>query len=274
LAGVSRSGYYAWLISEEKRALREESDAADYEIIKDIFDRKNRKSGIRTIKMILENDMGIVMNLKRINRIKNKYNLITKVRRPNPYKKMMKANLEHKTCPNLLERNFIQDEPQKVLLTDITYLDYGTKGRRAYWSCVKDGSTNELVANYLSSTLKMTIVYETLDILEETLDGNIHPEALLHSDQGVHYTHLEFQKRVKRLGITQSMSRKGNCWDNAPMESSFGHFKDEVDLKQCETLEELQDIIDQYIHKYNHHRYQWTLNKMTPEQFRSHLLSA
>ena len=118
---------------------------------------------------------------------------------------MMKTNLEHKTCPNLLERNFIQDEPQKVLSTDITYLDYGTKGRRAYWSCVKDGSTNELVANYLSSTLKMTIIYETLDILKETFDGNIHPEALLHSDQGVHYTHLEFQKRVERLGITQSM---------------------------------------------------------------------
>jgi putative transposase len=243
-------------------------------MIKEVFDSKHQKAGIRTIKMILENDKGIMMNWKRISRIKNQYGLHTKIRRSNPYRKMMKANQEHNTCPNLLERQFDQGEPQKVLLTDITYLDYGTKGRRAYLSCVKDGATREIVASHLSPSLKMSIVYKTLEILEKHLDGCLHPEAILHSDQGVHYTHPEFRNRVRKLGFNQSMSRKGNCWDNAPMESFFGHLKDEVDLKSCETLEELKEMIDTYIYEYNHHRYQWTLKKMTPAQYRSHLLSA
>lgn len=224
--------------------------------------------------MILENDYGIVMNEKRISRIKNKFHLWTKIRRANPNKKMMEATREHRTCPNVLKRRFNQGEPQKVLLTDITYLYYGTNGQKAYLSCVKDGSTNEIVARSISSSLKMDIVYQTLEDLKQTLEGGIHPEALLHSDQGVHYTHPEFQKKVKEMGLIQSMSRKGNCWDNAPIESFFGHLKDEVDLKEYQTLEELKAAIYDYIDDYNNHRYQWTLNKMTPAQYRSHLLSA
>lgn len=101
-----------------------------------------------------------------------------------------------------------------------------------------------------------------------------HPEAILHSDQGFHYTSPVFQKKVKKLGITQSMSRKGNCWDNAPMESFFGHFKDEVCYKECNSLKELKRVVNTYIKEYNYQRYQWGLNKMTPVQYRSHLLAA
>ena len=102
----------------------------------------------------------------------------------------------------------------------------------------------------------------------------MHPEAILHSDQGMHYTHPKFRNRVKKAGFRQSMSRKGNCWDNAPMESFFGHMKDEVDFKACETIEELRICIDEYIEYYNSERYQWTLKKMTPDEYRSHLLTA
>lgn len=202
-----------------------------------------------------------------------KYHLIAKVRNANPYKKMSKATQEHRTCPNLLNRDFNQNEPGKVLLTDITYLYYSS-GQKAYLSCVKDGSTNEILAHYLSTSLEMDIVYKTLDQLKEASHNQFHPEAILHSDQGFHYTHPLFQAKVKNLGITQSMSRKGNCWDNAPMESFFGHFKDEVDYKDCNSLIELKQLVDSYIEEYNNYRYQWGLNKMTPVQYRGHLLTA
>ena len=99
-------------------------------------------------------------------------------------------------------------------------------------------------------------------------------KAILHSDQGVHYTPPEFQKRLKELGITQSMSRRGNCWDNAPIESFFGHFKDEVEYRECKSLIELEIVVDKYIEEYNNPRYQWGLNKMTPVKYRDHLLAA
>lgn len=221
----------------------------------------------------MENDYFVVMNHKKIRRLMRKYHLIARVRNANPYKKMSKATQEHRTCPNLLKRNFNQNEPGKVLLTDITYLYYAN-GQKAYLSCVKDGSTKEILAHYLSTSLEMDIVYKTLDRLKEASHNQFHPEAILHSDQGFHYTHPLFQAKVKNLGITQSMSRKGNCWDNAPMESFFGHFKDEVDYKDCNSLIELKQLVDSYIDEYNNHRYQWGLNKMTPVQYRGHLFAA
>jgi putative transposase len=90
---------------------------------------------------------------------------------------------------------------------------------------------------------------------------------LIHSDQGVHYTSPVFQKLVKKLGLRQSMSRRGNCWDNAPQESFFGHLKDETSIKACTTLDELKKEIKQYMIYYNHYRYQWNLKKMTPVQY-------
>ncbi len=89
----------------------------------------------------------------------------------------------------------------------------------------------------------------------------LHSEAILHSDQGVHYTSPKFQKQVQQLGLKQSMSMRGNCWDNAPQESFFGHFKDEVILSKCSTLEEVIKEIDDYMDYYNNYRYQWNLSK-------------
>ncbi|MFT4415170.1 IS3 family transposase, partial [Fredinandcohnia humi] len=120
----------------------------------------------------------------------------------------------------------------------------------------------------------MGIVYRTLNKLRDTLNENIHPEAILHSDQGFHYTHPEYQKRVRELGLLQSMSRRGNCLDNAPMESFFGHFKDEVDYKEARSLVELKYMNDDYMDHYNNLRKQWTLKKMTPASYRSHLIAA
>ncbi|MEZ2325433.1 IS3 family transposase [Bacillus tropicus] len=273
LAGVSRSGYYAWLHQTDKHLEKERNDETDYEWIQEIFNRKGKICGGRSIKMVLKKTKGICMNLKRIYPIMRKYNLMTKIRRANPYKHIAKATQEHKTCPNLLKRQFNQEEPEKSMLTDITYLFYG-QGKKTYLSCVKDSTTREILSYHVSSSLQMDIVYQTLDNLKERLGEVIHPEALLHSDQGIHYTHPEFQKRVREMGIRQSMSCRGNCLDNAPMESFFGHMKDESDYKYYKIFESLELNIKDYMEKYNYNRYQWTLKKMAPIEYRNHLLSA
>lgn len=274
IADVSRSGYYNYF-SVKSQTLRDQRDTQD-EIVKAIvleaYNFKGRKKGARQIKMTLEGQYGIIYNLKRIRRIMKKYSIICPIRKANPYRRMMKATREHTVLPNLLNRNFKQNIPGKVLLTDITYLFYG-KGKKAYLSTIKDGSTNEIVAYNISDSLKIDIATDTLHKLKKNRKIKIAEGAFIHSDQGVHYTSPIFQKLVKKYGLGQSMSRRGNCWDNAPQESFFGHFKDEAYIKPCETLERLKKEIKHYMIYYNNYRYQWNLKKMTPVQYRNHLLN-
>ncbi|MEK4627268.1 IS3 family transposase [Solibacillus sp. FSL R7-0682] len=273
VANVSSSGYYKWRQNMEKHSLREEADYQDYLLLKVIYDEAKGKIGYRGFYMELVDQLGKPMNHKKILRLMRKFNLYAKVRRANPYRLIEKANEAHRQIPNYLNRAFKQDEPGKVFLTDITYLQY-KGGRTAYLSCVKDVATREIVAYKLATTLKLSIVYETLEQLKHHLDGNLHPEAMIHSDQGFHYTHPGFQTLVKDMGLKQSMSRRGNCLDNAPMESFFGHFKDEVDYHEAESFTELHTQVIDYITHYNHTRKQWTLKKMTPASYRSHLIAA
>ncbi|AZS15940.1 IS3 family transposase [Paenibacillus lutimineralis] len=273
IAEVSSSGYYRWCSAEETRQLRETADQYDFQLIKGHFEALNGKAGALVIKMRLEKLNGIVMNHKKIRRIMRKFGLVATIRQANPYRKMAKATQEHRTCPNLLERKFDQGEPEKVFLTDITYMRYGS-GQWAYLSCVKDGATKQILAHYLSSTLELTLVERTMARLLKRLDGNIHPDAIFHSDQGTHYTHPKTRLLIAKAGFKQSMSRKGNCWDNASMESFFGHMKDELNYKDCQSLKELRLQVNEYMAHYNSERYQWTLKKMTPDEFRSHLLAA
>ncbi|MCP1152163.1 IS3 family transposase [Peribacillus sp. FSL K6-5616] len=273
LAGVSRSGYYNYfsLESQERRKLRDKTDEAVKEIILKAFHFKNRKKGARQIKMTLAGQFNIVYNLKSIRRIMNKYGIVCPIRKANPYRRMMKATKEHRVVPNLLNRQFKQGVPGKVLLTDITYLHYG-KGMRAYLSAIKDGSTGEILAYHLSDRMTLDLATDTLKKLKKNKNFKKAKDALIHSDQGVHYTSPIFQKAVKKLGLRPSMSRRGNCWDNAPQESFFGHLKDESSIKACTSLDELRKEIKQYMIYYNHYRYQWNLKKMTPVQYRDHLL--
>ena len=126
-----------------------------------------------------------------------------------------------------------------MLLTDITYLFYG-KGKKAYLSTVKDASTNEILAYQVSDRITLDIATDTLFKLKNNRRVQLAEGAFIHSDQGFHYTNPTFQKLVKKYGLGQSMSRRGNCWDNAPQESFFGHFKDEATIKPCETLDQLK----------------------------------
>ena len=273
IAKVSRSGYYNYFSknSIENRNKKEVHDEKDKDIILDAFNRHGYKKGAKGIKMTLENEDKIIFNLKHIRRIMKKYNIICPIRKAEPYKQMLKKDLEHRTVENKLKRNFKQEKPGKVLLTDITYLSYGYY-KRAYLSTIKDASTNEIMAYRLSTNLYLDFVLNTMWDLVKQKEVPIPEDAFVHSDQGSHYTSPSFQSLLKELKLDQSMSRKGNCWDNAPQESFFGHMKDEVDFKACSTFEELQVEIDKYIEYYNNYRYQWNLKKMSPVQYRNHLL--
>jgi putative transposase len=271
VAEVSRSGYYNYFseVTRKQRALRDSKDKVLRKNVLKAYKYKGRKKGARQIKMTLENYFHIQYNLKRIRRIMKKYGIICPFRKANPYRKMMKATLEHKVLPNLLNRNFKQNIPGKVLLTDITYLFYGD-GKRAYLSTIKDGSTNEILAYNMSENIRLDIATDTVKkLMKKKL--KLHKDAFIHSDQGSHYTSPTFQKLVASYALKQSMSRRGNCWDNAPQETFFGHFKDEANIKQCSSFNELTEEIDDYMNYYNNHRYQWGLKKMTPVEYRNHL---
>ena len=273
VAEVSRSGYYRYIESSKNRDVREQRDLQLKEAILKAFNHRGYKKGSRSIKMVLENEFNLIVNRKCIQRIMRKYNIKCPIRKANPYRRMMKATKEHTVVPNLLNRNFKQEVVGKVLLTDITYLPYGASCM-AYLSTIKDASTNEILSYNLSNRLTLEIATKTIDKLIIQHENLLHKDAFIHSDQGVHYTSPKFQKLLKEYNLGQSMSRRGNCWDNAPQESFFGHMKDEIDSKGCSTFEELQLLIDDYMEYYNNFRYQWGLKKLTPIQYRNQLLSA
>ncbi len=261
IAEVSKSGYYQWLKSTDQTP----KDYDDYLLIKEIFEAGKSKYGWRQIRMNLERKKKIVMNHKKIIRIMKKYNLAAKIRRKNPYKAIMKKTAEHRMFENKLDRNFLQLIPRKVFCTDITYLFYNN--RVAYLSVVKDIASGEIMAWHASQHITMELVLGTISQMKR------YEDALIHSDQGFHYTNPEYISEVKESGMIQSMSRKGNCIDNAPIESFFGHLKDDVDYKVCKTFEEIRLLVENYIQYYNHGRSQWDKNKMTPVEYRDHLLA-
>lgn len=266
LGSVSRSGYYRWLAKNNQS----DSDYEDYLLINRIFESGKKKYGWRSIQMNLPK--GIVMNHKKIKRIMRKYGLICRIRRKNPYKQMAKATQEHRTFDNQLNRGFEVKIPFKVFCTDITYLPFNY--RVAYLSVIKDIGSGEIVAWKLSQHINMDLVLMTVEKLKQHANQQqiSLAEIMIHSDQGFHYTNPRYIEEVLDAKMVQSMSRKGNCIDNAPVESFFGHLKDDVDYKNCKTFEELDSLIENYMQYYNYERYQWELKKMTPVQYRNHLL--
>ena len=174
------------------------------------------------------------------------------------------------TSPNLLNREFESRGPRAVLLTDITYIING-KAPRCYMSTIIDACTKELLAWTLSENLKLDFVMETLNILIREHGSTLASDVIVHSDQGTHYRSVMFSKLLKDHELQQSMSRKANCWDNAPQESFFGHMKDEIDISECTTFEEIFAVISDWTDYYNNDRYQWDLAKLSPKEYYAYL---
>ena len=136
-----------------------------------------------------------------------------------------------------------------------------------------DAYTKQILAYVLSPSLELNFVLETVNILIREHGVSLDTQTLIHSDQGCHYTSLRFIQIVRDSSLRQSMSRRGNCWDNAPQESFFGHMKDEIDLSDCETFDQVKAIIDDWIDYYNNDRYQWQLAKLSPNEFYGYTMS-
>ena len=272
IAEVSRSGFYNWKNNCNKHQQKEQQDKNDFELILKAYQYRGYDKGARSIHMHLLH-MGVRMNIKKIRRLMKKYGLFCKIRKANPYRRMAKAIKTNNIAPNVVNRDFIQ-EPRIVILTDITYLFYGKEKRKAYLSVMKDAFTNEILSYVVSESLEIDFVLMTVKQLFEKHGATIKiNKTICHSDQGIHYTSIDFQKLLKDKGLRQSMSRRGNCWDNALQESFFGHMKDEIDISRCNTFNDLKAVIDDYIDYYNNERYQWDLAKLSPSEYYQYWLS-
>lgn len=260
--------HYAWIKASDTREAGEAADRADFDLILQVYNRRGYAKGTRSIYMgLLHMDPPIVMNLKKIRRLMNKFHLFCPTRKANPYRRMMKAIKTNNYASNLLDRRFEDFGPRRVLLTDITYLPYS--GTFAYLSTIIDAYTKQVLAYEVSNSLEVDFVLATVEQLVEKHGVSLSAETLIHSDQGSHYTSKKFIELVNNKELRRSMSRRGNCWDNAPQESFFGHMKDDIDISGCTCFDEVKTIIDDYIDYYNTERYQWDLAKLSPDEFYS-----
>lgn len=270
IARVSGSGYYNRVNSKDKRDEQERKDRHDFELILEAFSHRGYDKGVRGIHMrLLHMDPPILMNVKKISRLMHKYNLICPIRQANPYRRMAAALKTNNVADNLVNREFEEHGPRSILLTDITYIPYN--GTFAYLSTIIDAFTKQVLSYAISDNLKLDFVLLTVEQLIRSHRISLDEETIIHSDRGVHYTSYKFIEIVKDSNLRQSMSRRANCWDNAPQESFFGHMKDEIDVSNCTDFCEVKDIIDDWIDYYNNERYQWDLAKLSPNEYYSYI---
>ena len=242
VAGVSRSGYYAWVNAQPKRMEREIQDQKDFDLILSAFQYRGYDKGVRGIHMRLLHN-GILMNQKKIRRLMHKYNLSCPVRKQNPYRQMTRAIKTNSLSDNLVNREFKEHGPRMILLTDITYIRISDKF--AYLSVIIDAFTKEVLSYVLSESLEIDFVLQTVNLLIQKHGALLSANTIIHSDQGSHYTSIKFRQLIEDSGLRQSMSRRGNCWDNAPQESFFGHMKEEL-KPYIFTWQTIQDAKDDY----------------------------
>ncbi len=232
-------------------------------LVKEAWEKSRKTYGYRRISIWLRQHKGIVINHKAVLRLMRKLNIQSVVRKRKPYKKMSQLDIYHR-YDNLLNRTFTADRPNQKWVTDITYIR--TTQGWAYLSTIKDLHDGFIVAHKLGRHLSVRLVTDTLKLAkrkEKVTDG-----TLLHSDQGTQYTSHPYFVLIKKYNMIPSMSRRGNCWDNAPMESFFGHLKEEA-LRQFNVLsfDKTMELIDQYVHFYNYERIQLK-TRQTPYQTR------
>ena len=271
IAGVSRSGYYEWCHAQSAREAREAEDQKDFALILEAYRYRGYAKGVRSIHMRLLH-MNEIMNVKKIRRLMRKYNLRCPIRGANPYRRMAKALATNNVAGNVVNREFRQGV-RKVLLTDITYLFY--HGGKCYLSTILDAYTHEVLAYSVSESLKVDFVIKTVELLIAEHGSTLDNETIVHSDQGCHYTSQAFIQKLKDAAFVQSMSRRGNCWDNAPQESFFGHMKDEIAglISRCQDFEQVKAQIDDWMDYYNNDRGQWDLKKLTPREYCQYALT-
>lgn len=260
LLEVSRAAYYAW----RKRETQPDRDQERMAWVKQAYLTSHRTYGYRRIHLWLRQNKGICINHKTVLRLMNKLGIHSMARRQ-PSHHPNQQQQGHHRYPHLLNRDFKADRPNQKWCTDITYVR--TLSGWGYLCVIKDLFDGSIVAHHFSKRQDVSLVTKTLRqaLQKEKVTAGI----LLHSDQGRQYASHEYFVLTQAYKIVPSMSRTGNCWDNAPVESFFGFFKEEA-LRQFPILsfQEVKRLIDDYIYFYNHERLQLR-TKQTPFQLRS-----
>jgi len=257
--GISRAAYYAWI----KRSTEPDKDAERMAWIQRAWEKSRKTYGYRRITLWIQRDRGIPINHKAVLRLMNKMNIHSVARKRKPYKQLNQLGIYHR-YENILNRDFSAIRPNQKWVTDITYIL--TQQGWAYLSIIKDLFDGFIVAHQLGQQNSVCLVTNTLKQAkrkEKVTDG-----LLLHSDQGTQYTSQAYFVLTSEYNITPSMSRRGNCWDNAPMENFFGHLKEEA-LRQFKTptVEQAKEIIEDYVGFYNYERIQLK-SRQTPYERR------
>lgn len=176
-----------------------------------------------------------------------------------------------KTAPNILDRNFQAEKPNEKWVTDIT--EFKLFGEKLYLSPMLDLFNGEIVTYTIDSRPRYSLVSKMLEQACKRLTGK--DKLLIHSDQGWHYQMSKYQHALKEKNITQSMSRKGNCYDNAVIENFFGILKSEfLYIQEFESVEHFKQELAKYIDYYNHKRIKTKLKGLSPVQYRTQTLQA
>jgi transposase InsO family protein len=257
---VSRSGYYAWT----KRLDREDLDEPVANLIRECQQKTKQTYGYRRITLWLLREANLKINHKAVLRIMNKYGLLSQIRRRRKYVQYCQHLHRYE---NILNRDFNAGSPNQKWVTDISYIH--TKQGVLYLSVIKDLYDNSIIAHKTGTEQSINLVTDTIKMAKTK--EKVTTELHLHSDQGFQYTSHAYFNLTKEYGITPSMSRRGNCLDNACVENFFGTLKSECIYRaKPETLSEARELIDEYIYFYNNDRIQLK-TKMTPFEKRRHL---
>ena len=218
--------------------------------------------GYRRIYQQLRNE-GYTINHKTVQRLMQEMNLKSKVRK---VRYLSYRGEVGKTAPNILNRDFKAVRPNQKWATDVT--EFKVADRKAYLSPIMDMFNGEIVAYTISDRPDLKMVMDMMSTAKRKVKST--NGVILHSDQGWHYQHMKYQQRLKRYGIIQSMSRKGNCLDNAVMENFFGIMKSELlYLQQFSDMEVFKCELRKYINYYNNERIKLKLNGKSPVQYRT-----
>ena len=245
--GVSRSGYYAFV----HRLGRLEKDAALAEVIAQQREHSFRTYGYRRMWLWLKSQ-NIFHNPKTVLRVMKKYNLLSEIRRRRKWKQT--GQQVHK-YENLLNREFHADRPNSKWVTDISYIH--TRQGVLYLSMIRDLYDNSIVAYKTGTEQTVNLVLDTIRLAMKQEEKKVAAELQLHSDQGAQYASQAYFELTQTYGITPSMSRRGNPYDNAMAENFFSILKTECIYRhKPATFSEANEMIDRYIHFYNHERIQ------------------
>lgn len=261
LAGVSRSGYYRWL---DPPPSREDDERGLVDCIRELQQEVGHIYGYRRMKLAVERRLHEAVNRKRVARIQREQGMQARIRRKRRQYPRITAYVES-ARPDHLRRAFTAERPDQKWVTDITYIQVGDGW--LYLSAVMDLFNREIIAYRTSSDLGLSFVLETI---RQAFRERRPERVLVHSDQGAHYHACEYAALLQGNHAIQSMSRRGECLDNAAMENFFSHFKCElVQRMRGVSKEEVKQRIDSYISFYNNERIQEKL-KMAPVEYRSH----